>query len=161
MSEDSAAEMRRAAMNWLARRDYAREELARRLSRRFGEQPALGETLDWLEAQGFLDEARFAEVFVRNRIERGQGPLRIRRELEQRGVAEPHLEAALEQAECDWFDLARRVRARRFTRLPGSDPREKARQLRFLQYRGFSAEQAFHALDAGDAGEEHDPADLS
>ena len=58
---------------------------------------------------------------------------------------------ALDQAECDWFALARETHARRF-RQPPADRKEKARQLRFLQSRGFDAEQSFNALDL--AGEE-------
>lgn len=158
MSEqDVRAEMRRAAMNWLSRRDYAREELARRLARRFGEEAPVEGVLDWLEAQNFLNEARFAEAFVRSRIDRGQGALRIRRELEQRGVEAARIEQALEDADCDWFALAAEVRQRRFSAPPAGNTREKARQLRFLQYRGFTAEQAFRAMD--DEGDGAPPAD--
>ena len=57
---------------------------------------------------------------------------------------------ALAEVEVDWFDLAREVRARRFRQYPGKDQKEKARQLRFLQQRGFDAEQSFAALDPPD-----------
>ena len=162
MSEqDVRAEMHRAAMNWLSRRDYARRELGRRLERRFGEEAPVDAILDWLEEQNFLNEARFAEAFVRSRIDRGQGALRIRAELEQRGLEAARIEQALEQVMeetgCDWFELAARVRQRRFPAPPGGNPREKARekarQLRFLQYRGFTPEQAFRAMEAAHSGD--------
>jgi len=143
-----SAELRRAALNWLARRDYSRHELAGRLHRRFGDQAPVEPLLDWLEEQNFLNEQRFAEAFVRSRIDRGQGALRIRHELQQRGLPESLIDQTLAEAECDWFELARQVHQRRFDCGPGRDQKEKARQLRFLQQRGFSAEQSWKALEA-------------
>jgi regulatory protein len=148
---DLVTEMRRAALNWLARRDYARYELASRLYRRFGDDAPVEALLEWLEECNFLNESRFAEAFVRSRIGRGQGELRIRHELEQRGVAGALIEQALVDAECDWFELAREVHQRRFNHGPGDDRKEKGRQLRFLQQRGFSAEQSYRAIEAAPA----------
>lgn len=141
-------------MNWLARRDYARREIQDRLARRFGTGAPVDELLDWLEEQNFLNEDRFVEAFIRSRVERGQGELRIRQELAQRGVAEARIDQALAEADVDWFALARETHRRRFRRGPGGDMKEKARQLRFLQYRGFSGEQCFQALEAAANPEE-------
>lgn len=148
--EDTLTAMRRAAMNWLSRRDYARSELAGRLQRKFGESAPVEEVLDWLQEKNFLNENRFAEAFVRSRIDRGQGEMRIRQELGQKGVPDDLIDQALDLADCDWFELARRVHGRRFRRGPGADRKEKARQLRFLQYRGFTSEQCFQAVEAAD-----------
>lgn len=79
------------------------------------------------------------------------GPVAHSPELQQRGLPEALVKEALEQSGCDWFALARETHARRF-RQPPADRKEKARQLRFLQSRGFDAEQSFNALDL--AGEE-------
>ena len=138
--------MRRAALGWLSRREHSRAELRRKLARKFGDSVPLEPLLDWLESHRFLDDRRFAEIFVRGRIGRGQGALRIRQELQQRGLREEVIEAALTDAGCDWFQLAVDIRARRFRGVP-TDQKERARQLRFLQYRGFTGEQCFHALD--------------
>lgn len=142
-----AAGLRQHAVSLLARRDHARAELRLKIRRKFGDVEALEPVLDWCEEHDFLNDRRFAGFFVRSRIERGQGPLRIRAELQQRGVSGPLIEEALGEAGCDWFALAREVRQRRF-RAPPADSREKAKQLRFLQSRGFDAEQSFYALDA-------------
>ncbi|MDP6994508.1 MAG: regulatory protein RecX, partial [Woeseiaceae bacterium] len=57
------------------------------------------------------------------------------------GLGGADIEYALDDAEQDWFELAREVRVRKFgADLPADFP-EKARQMRFLQYRGFDAEQ--------------------
>ncbi|ERS13735.1 RecX family transcriptional regulator [Alcanivorax sp. PN-3] len=141
-----AAQGRQYAVSLLARRDHSRHELRVKLTRKFGAALWLDEVLAWCEEQGFLDDRRFAGFFVRSRIERGQGPLRIRAELQQKGVGEALVTEALSEAECDWFALATEVLGRRF-RHPPADQKEKAKQLRFLQGRGFDAEQSFHALD--------------
>ncbi|EKF73031.1 regulatory protein recx [Alcanivorax hongdengensis A-11-3] len=148
MSEPlTEAELRQRAVGLLARRDHARRELETKLRYKVGEHPDLPAVMAWCEEHGFIDDRRFAGFFVRSRIERGQGALRIRQELQQRGVASELTDRALAEAEVDWFELAREVRARRFRHYP-TDQKEKARQLRFLQGRGFDAEQSFAALDS-------------
>jgi SOS response regulatory protein OraA/RecX len=102
--------------------------------------------LDWLEEQRFLDDTRCARVFARSHIERGHGPLRIRQELIYRkGLNTELVEREMVATGCDWFDLATVVRAKRFPDRPVT-LKEKARQLRFLQGRGFTSEQCYHAL---------------
>lgn len=140
-----AASLRQHAVSLLARRDHARAELRMKMTRKFGAEAAVQSILDWCEEHDFLNDRRFAGFFVRSRIERGQGPLRIRAELLQRGVAKELIEEAMRAADCDWFALAVETHQRRFRGAP-SDRKEKARQLRFLQSRGFDAEQSFNAL---------------
>ncbi len=73
--------------------------------------------------------------------------MRIRGELAQRGIDGASVSAALAEADCDWTALAAEVRAKRFgTEAPG-DFKERARQAKFLQYRGFETEQIRAALD--------------
>jgi regulatory protein len=128
-----------AAVGLLAARDYARGELLTKLvSRGFVRRAAQG-ALETLTAQGALNEARYAQNYVVWHAGRGQGPLRIAAELQRHGVPGPLIEAAL-QAGVDWGALAHKVcRAKFGPELPRSW-REKARQMRFLQYRGFSAD---------------------
>ena len=143
------SELRQRAVSLLARRDHALRELETKLRSKVGDHPALAAVIEWCEEHGFIDDRRFAGFFVRSRIDRGQGVLRIRQELQQRGVASELIESALQDTEVDWFALAREVRTRRFRQYP-QDQKEKARQLRFLQGRGFDAEQSFAALVPGD-----------
>ena len=98
-----------------------------------------------LRARRMLDDERFAGHFTAYHRARGQGPERIRRELALLGVEAALIDAAL-AAVADWAVLARQVRARRFGAEPPADWRGKARQARFLQYRGFSADHIRSAL---------------
>jgi regulatory protein len=146
MSDD--ATLRDAAIRLLARREYARAELARRLAGKGHGADAIAACLDALTEDGLQSDARFAESFLRSRIARGQGPLKIRLELEHRGVERATIRAAFESARVegvDWFALATEALTRRFAG-PGEGPRERARQARFLAGRGFEHDQVQHAL---------------
>jgi SOS response regulatory protein OraA/RecX len=71
----------------LARREHARTELGRKLSQRGFSESLVGEVLDALEAENLLSDRRFTESFVEQRMARGQGPLKIRHELRERGIS--------------------------------------------------------------------------
>lgn len=145
-SETTDAALWKRALDLLARREYSRSELARKLAQK-GAMPAqVAAVLDECAAQGLQNDARFAEALVTSRVRRGQGALRIRRELAERGVAEALIEAALAQAGVDWCALARDVCRRKYGPEPATDWPERARRARFLGYRGFGADAIREAL---------------
>jgi regulatory protein len=142
--------VRTAALALLAGRDFGRTELARRLAKRGFPAAVVTVVVDGLVAERLLSETRFVEQFIRQHAGRGHGPVRIRAELRERGVPETDVEAGFEAAGEDWAAIARDVRRRRFGLSPPGDYAERARQARFLQYRGFSADHIRAALGAGD-----------
>lgn len=144
--KEAASLLRRRAMDLLAMREHSRKELRGKLQARMDDTDSLDDVLDRLEQDELLSDQRFAEAFVRSRINRGQGPVRLRQELMQRGVTEALAHQAIESQGCDWFALAEEVAERRFGSEPASERRELARRLRFLQYRGFTTEQCRRAL---------------
>ena len=141
---------RATALRLLARREHSAVELAGKLRARGFEEPAVERCIAELAGERLLSDERFVESFVRSRIDRGQGPYRIRAELQERGVAAEAIDAGLEQAEVEWAALAAEQRRRRFGAERPSEFKERARQARFLQYRGFSAEQIRAALESDD-----------
>jgi len=140
-----------AALRLLARREHSREELRRKL-RRGGHPEALVErVLEALAREGLQDDRRFAEAYLRARRERGYGPLRVAVELRQRGVDRDLVERVLaEQGEGEgpWEAVLERARRQRFGAAPPRDEAERARQVRFLQQRGFPLEQVLRVLGA-------------
>lgn len=150
-SEDPLEEARRAcrkqALDLLARREHSRLELRRKLLARSHVQNIADEVLDRLQQERLLDEARFAEQFVRSRTGRRQGPAKIRAQLFQRGIGESVIDTALAEAECDWVALAAAARRKRFGAESPGAYRERARQARFLKSRGFEFGQIQAALD--------------
>jgi regulatory protein len=138
---------RRIAVGLLARREHSRRELTRKLGTRGFPDDVIVAALDELERSGVLADARFTDTFIRSRIAKGQGPARIRAELAQRGVAEAQADELLRSADVDWLETIKAVRRKRFGPAPPRDYVERARQARFLQYRGFSSEQIRAALE--------------
>jgi regulatory protein len=143
-----------AAVTLLARRDFASGELAARLEADGYPVQAVAAVLADLTADRILDDARFAAQYVAYHADRGQGPRRIAMDLGARGVAPLHIEAAMAAGK-DWAALARQVRIRRFGLAPPETWAEKAKQGRFLQYRGFSSDHIRSAL--GPDFESEDP----
>ena len=141
----SGSDIRRAAMDLLARREHAVAELHRKLNTRFRDCNGLIEDeVHRLTVEGLQSDARLAEAFVNSRIGKGQGPLKIRRELQLREVNSELISIAFEHSAVDWSELAARVLEKKF----GVDvltnktfnPKEKGRRARFLQQRGFTFE---------------------
>jgi len=144
-SEPDAA--RAAATAWLARRDYARAELAAKLRAGGFDEETSAAVLADLTREGVLDDERYAHNYVSYQAARGRGPVRIALQLKGLGVSEPLIEAAL-AAGPDWGALARKARTARFGARPPASWPEKAKQARFLQYRGFSADHIRTATGA-------------
>ncbi|CAN5352703.1 recombination regulator RecX [soil metagenome] len=132
-------------MDLLARREHSLVELRKKLLARGFEPSVVNVSLRSLESDGLVSDARFAESFVRSRIARGQGPVRIRLALRERGVPEDDIEDQLAACGVDWNELADRVRRKRFGP-PPEDVRARSRQARFLQYRGFTSDQIHAAF---------------
>jgi regulatory protein len=105
-----------------------------------------------------LDDERFVENFVSYRAARGQGPVRIGRELRGLGLGSELIGRFLDERE--WLEPARRLRRRKFGAALPDTAAGKAKQARFLQYRGFTAAQVRLVLgtdiDIEDAGPDLD-----
>ncbi len=121
----------------LARREHSRAELARKLADNATPED-LQAVLDHLEQSGLLSDARFAESFVASRAVRF-GSAKLRHSLRARGVADEVIAAALFAGAGSETARAREVWRRKFGVSP-MDRSDYARQARFLQQRGFSAE---------------------
>jgi len=144
-ADEAACE--RAAVDLLARREHSRLELERKLARRGFPEAIVAPSLDALEHSGLLVATRFTESFIRSRIAKGKGPTRIRAELAERGVAGEQTAESLRDSNVDWLATARAVRRKRFGAELPSDFHERAKQARFLQYRGFTSDQVRAALE--------------
>jgi regulatory protein len=142
--------IRAQALRLLARREHSARELAAKLAARGHPEPGIASVLADLAREGLQSDARFAEGYVFYRAGRGYGPLRIREELRQRGIAGDLIDTCLKEAETDWTARLAEVRRKRFgPRIP-ADLREQSRQARFLQARGFAIGDIRRLLRQGD-----------
>jgi len=152
MDADTAKQIRERAIQLLARRDYSLRELHSRLCPQF-DPGQVEQVLAGLVEQGLQSDTRCAESLVRGRVNQGHGPIRIQGELRQKGIAAAIAQQVLEHVEVDWFQQAQSTFQRKFGLQPANDPKSRAKQIRFLQYRGYTMEQIRFALDS-------DPAEL-
>ncbi len=146
---DNPVAVRRVAMDLLARREHGRVELTRKLRQRGAPPDLIVPALDRLCEQGLLSESRYLESYVRSRANAGYGPLRIREELSQRGLPKADIEQALRDSGFDWAEQLRDLWQRKFAGQIPADARERAKQGRFLSYRGYSLEMISRLLRGG------------
>ena len=154
-ADTTSAKIRNAAMDLLTGREFSRAELATKLNKRFDNHPSTDEVLVKLSEEGLQSDKRFAEAFVRSRLHRGHGLARIRQDIRPKGVSDELVARALEEADIDWYELARDVATRKFGQRPAADQREKAKRMRFMQYRGFNYDQIKYALGAAVDADEY------
>ncbi|MCW8847229.1 MAG: recombination regulator RecX, partial [Sedimenticola sp.] len=81
------SELEQAAIRLLTNREHSRLELSRKLQSRCDDRNLLSEVLDDLERSGYLSDDRFTELYVNYRKQKGFGPIRIRQELQERGIS--------------------------------------------------------------------------
>ncbi|QVW24538.1 recombination regulator RecX [Pseudomonas hormoni] len=137
---DTLVAVRRTAMDLLARREHGRVELTRKLRQRGALPEMIDTALDRLTEEGLLSESRYLESFVSYRARSGYGPLRIREELSQRGLQRNDIELALRESGINWQEQLEDTWRRKFSGHLPIDTRERAKQGRFLSYRGYSME---------------------
>lgn len=147
------AEARDCALGLLSRREHSRVELRQKLVARGFPDALIDETLAVLAGEGLQSDSRFVSSYVQSRAARGFGPARIRGELRQRGVDEGLTEDQLQDDQWDWRELAESARRKRFGRAMPDAWAERAKQARFLQYRGFGPEHMQPLLSGNEQGE--------
>jgi regulatory protein len=157
--ERPAAKLLQRAVAALARREHSRAELARKLARWLEEDQGAADieaVLDELQRRKLLSEERYAASVVRARAMR-YGDARVAQDLRSRGVPPDVAKAALAGLRGSEYARARAQWARRFKSLPAT-LEERARQVRFLQARGFSSAVIRRVLQ-GDPNTDTDTAD--
>lgn len=140
------------ALKYLAGREHSRLELGRKLARYAGENDDVEALLDWLESRKFLSESRFSESLVHRRAQRF-GNSRILSELQSHGIEGEALDGVKANLAAGENERAIEVWRRKFSHAP-ADAAERAKQMRFLQQRGFSHRAIQAALRAAEHGAE-------
>ena len=134
-----------AALDALARRDLAAEDLRRKLLEKGYDTSVVAPVLDALRAEKLVDDRRYVENFVAYHASRGQGPIRIRLNLRQKGLEGALVEDCLD-AYADWMLQLKEVQRKKFGADRPASYADKQRQSRFLNYRGFTSAQIRSAL---------------
>lgn len=142
------------ALFMLSRRDYGKAELFARMKRRMYEknegiidEPLIEKVLERLSEQHFLDDERVVALMMQGYIRKGYGPLRIKQEMRQKGFADALVEKNFANVDVDWFEKAAYVRSKKFGDNLPQDFKEKSKQIRYLQYRGFFGDMIYELFN--------------
>ena len=144
-------DLRRAAMDYLARREHSLYELTEKLKKKFPDSDSslLAEVLDILKADNLQSDERFTESYVRYRKSRGFAYLHIRADLANRRVSEMVIGKYLIKDDEHWQISAGQLAAKRLRSIEtlGFGSREHRKLSRLLISRGFSPAEVRKALE--------------
>ena len=160
--------LRWLAFYYLSRREYGRAELKQKLVDKEQDPNSINALLDEFEEKGYQSDYRTTLMIIRESIRKGRGHDRIKQEFYKKKIAMPsNIDELIDMANTeseefsefvdvdedslvdgvDWLKLAVAARTRKYGDSVPVEQKEKARQLRFLQYRGFKADVCFEALN--------------
>ena len=142
--------LRRAAMDYLARREHSAFELRRKLSRKYPEAnpQEMDAVLEKLRADKLQSDTRFTTAFIRYRKSRGFGYLHLKADLGSRGVVTSLIDEYLWDDDDDWLAIAEALveKKLRDNEKIGFGSKQHRKLLRFLESRGFSAAETRQVL---------------
>jgi regulatory protein len=121
-------------MRMLIRREHSVFELTQKLKNKEFDSVEIAKTISTLIEQNYQSDERFTADFIQMRFNQGKGTIKISFDLKQRGINNFDL------SEFDFYTLAKKIRKQKFGKQQPKDYKEKAKQQRFLQSRGFNFE---------------------
>ena len=136
--------LRSTAFALLAKREHSRQELKSKLLLYGASPEELEPLLAELTGNDYQSDERMAGMLVRANMRKGRGPTRIQQELKKHHIEAELAEEDIEQV--NWLQQAMELRMRKFGEELPTEQKEKARQVRFLQYRGFDLDICFKAI---------------
>lgn len=129
-----------AALKMLMRREHSKLELRQKLNLKDFDDAVINDSIFLLAEQKYQSDERFSEAFILMRFNQGKGPIKISMELKSRGISEFDLTLF------NWFELAKNVKYKKFGDSKFLDYKEKSKQKRFLQSRGFGFDEINQAF---------------
>jgi regulatory protein len=129
-----------AALKMLMRREHSKLELRQKLNLKDFDDAVINDSISLLAEQKYQSDERFSEAFILMRFNQGKGPIKISMELKSRGISEFDLTLF------NWFELAKDVKYKKFGDSKFLDYKEKSKQKRFLQSRGFGFDEINQAF---------------
>jgi len=137
------------AVKLLSRREHSAFEIRDKLRMRDFDEAEIEQAIVELKQGGWLSDERFAEAYIRMRQNKGFGPVRIAMELNERGVDEGIVSQYLHADDDIWQQVLQQQYKKKYGNRPVEDYSDKAKRIRFLQYRGFTLERIYALVDGG------------
>jgi len=136
--------LRSYAFALLTRRDYSKAELIEKLARYAQNLEEVNQLVEELSEQNYQSDQRVAEQMLASQIRKGKGPKRIKQALKTKQLESDLIAEDLH--EIDWAEQAYQLKVKKFGEDVEKDPKLKAKQIRFLQYRGFDLDVIMKAI---------------
>ena len=135
------------AVKLLSRREHSALEIRDKLLKRDFEEEEIAQAISELQQGDWLSDERFAEAYIRMRQQKGFGPIRIAIELNERGVDESIVDSYLHAGDENWLQTLTQQYSKKYKNKAIEDYNDKAKRIRFLQYRGFSLDMIYRVIN--------------
>ncbi|MDT8281315.1 MAG: regulatory protein RecX [Gammaproteobacteria bacterium] len=135
------------AVKLLSRREHSAVEIRDKLLKRDFEDSEITQAITELVQGGWLSDERFAEAYIRMRQQKGFGPIRISIELNERGVEEGIIDTYLHPYDPAWLQSLSKQYEKKYKNKIIEDYNDKAKRIRFFQYRGFALDAIYKVLN--------------
>jgi len=135
------------AIDLLSRREHAVLELEKKLKSKAFSSDDISEVMSFLLEKDYVSDQRYTETMIRSRTSKGYGWRYIQQELSHKGVASSLINDVLEEMDVDWYEIAADAYQRKFSSKPIKDHKDKAKRIRFMQYRGFTSDIIFSVIE--------------
>ena len=136
----------------LTRKEYSKKDLIEKLALYAENREEVLILVDELSRENYQSDQRVAEMVVRSQIRKGKGPNRIKLALRAKSIDKEL--AQNDMNEIDWYDEAYQLKVKKYGVEVSKDPKIKAKQIRFLQYRGFEMDAIMKAISRKNRDEE-------
>lgn len=136
--------LRATAFALLAKREYSKQNLQQKLIELGASAEDAEVLVEELAENQYQSDERMVGMVVRSQIKQGRGLARVKQALKKHHLDESLAEESLQ--EVDWLQQAYQLKVRKFGTDISKDPKIKAKQIRFLQYRGFSFDIIMQAI---------------
>jgi regulatory protein len=133
-------EVKVSCLRLLARREHSRKELLNKVMTKGYSRETIENVVSELAEQGLQNDQRFMESYARQRIAKGYGPVRIKYELQQKGIEDCNLDSVVKESAGSWAEQLIDIYTRKYNEANSITRKEWAKRSRFLQQRGFSGE---------------------
>ncbi|ENU24675.1 hypothetical protein F993_00921 [Acinetobacter proteolyticus] len=131
----TGSRLRSYAFALLTRRDYSQAELISKLNQYAVNPEEVVKLVEELAQQNYQSDQRVAELTLASQLRKGKGLQRIKQALKAKQLDTDLITEELQDV--DWLNQAYQLKLKKFGQEVATDPKIKARQIRFLQYRGF------------------------
>lgn len=136
--------LRSYAFAVLTRKEYSKKDLIEKLALYAMHRDEVLTLVDELARENYQSDQRVAEMTVRSQIRKGKGPNRIKLALNAKSIDKALAKDDMEDV--DWYEQAYQLKLKKYGSTVATDAKLKAKQIRFLQYRGFEMDAIMKAI---------------